>query len=147
MIFAVMALSASMMRRAHPPNAHVAFLEVGAMNRITRWPQIFSSITAYVAAAPATRIRFSRALAPATRLTSREGTPSVSGDQLGQRRVGFALARRRAHTHLQHTASIRQLFDAVDRVTPAARRKPHREHEPVRLDPPGRSSRAHSAER
>src|SRR6478735_5918894 len=69
------------------------------------------------------------------------------GDQLGQRRVGFALARRRAHTHLQHTASIRQLFDAVDRVTPAARRKPHREHESVRLDPPGRSSRAHSAER
>ena len=80
--------------------------------------QILSSITAYVAAAPATRIRFGRARCARHQADIPGRNAERLGDQLSQRRVGFALARRRAHTHLQHTASIRQLFDAVDRVTP-----------------------------
>src|SRR5262245_9362622 len=46
------------------------------------------------------------------------------GDQPDQRGVGLALARRRPHPRLQDAAPIRQLLDAVDAVTTAARGEP-----------------------
>jgi hypothetical protein len=89
MIFAVMALSAGVMG-PRPSSERLLRRLPRTRTDEPDYPmaQIFSSITAYVAAAPATRIRFSRALAPATRLTSREGTPSVLATSL----VSAALA-------------------------------------------------------
>src|SRR6516164_7602014 len=71
--------------------------------------QIFSSVAASVAPAPLTRRCLSRALAPATRLTSRTATPRVLA-------MSF----------------ISELRDAVDGIAAAPRREPHDDDDTVR---------------
>jgi hypothetical protein len=61
-----------------------------------------------------------------------------------ERRIGLALARRRAHAHFQHAASVGQLRDPVDGIAATAGREPDQDEEAVRLDAPRRL--AHSGE-
>jgi len=61
-----------------------------------------------------------------------------------ERRVGLALARRGAHAHSQHAASVGQFRDPVDGIAAATGREPDEDEEAVRLDAPRRL--AHSGE-
>ena len=51
------------------------------------------------------------------------GNAKRSGDQLYERRIGLAFARRRTHARFDHAAYIIQLRDTVDRIAPAAWRE------------------------
>src|SRR5713226_2919466 len=68
------------------------------------------------------------------------------GDELDQRRIRLALARRRAHPHLQYAPSVRQLLDALDGIAAAFWREPHGEDERAGLASPGRNGITHSPE-
>ena len=61
-----------------------------------------------------------------------------------ERRIGLALARRGAHAHSQHAASVGQLRDPVDGIAATTGREPDEDEEAVRLDAPRRL--AHSGE-
>jgi len=55
---------------------------------------------------------------------ARRGT-HCAGEKPAQSRIGFALKRRGAHPRLEHCSSIGAPLDALNSVSPTARRKPH----------------------
>src|SRR5262245_20687548 len=66
------------------------------------------------------------------------GDAEGPGDELDKRRIGLALACRRAHARLEHAAPVGKLRDAVDGIAATPWCEPDDEQKAARLDAPGR---------
>jgi hypothetical protein len=82
--------------------------------------QIFSSTAACVAPAPATRMRFNRALAPAARLTSREARERLGNQPVSAAFASPSLAAARTRTFSTRRPSTTARYRRWRRVRRAA---------------------------